>query len=129
MADFYTWNINGVSIPFDMEDAETAQKYQEAASILGQFGNSDTLSNEAERIRADCAVIRSFFAAVFNVETADAIFQDVPDNRRKYLDVLESFVAFIYRQGINAAQRMLRIQKQYVPGMRDHGGDADESAV
>lgn len=127
MTDFYTWNINGVSIPFDMEDAETAQKYQDAASILGRFGNSDTLSNEAERIRADCTVIRSFFAAVFDVETADAIFQDVPDNRRKYLDVFESFVAFAYRQSINAAQRMLRIQKQYVPGMRD--GDADESAV
>lgn len=127
MTDCYTWNINAVSIPFDMEDAETAQKCQDAASILGQFGNSDTLSNEAERIRADCTVIRSFFAAVFDAETADAIFQDVPDNRRKYLDVFESFVAFIYRQSINAAQRMLRIQKQYVPGMRD--GDVDEPVV
>lgn len=129
MTDFYTWNHNGVSVPFDMEDAETAQKYQEAASLLEKFGNNDTLSNEAERIRADCAVIRSFFAAVFDTETADAIFRDIPDNRRKYLDILESFMAFIYKQTINAAQRMLQIAKQYVPGMRNHGGDADESAV
>ena len=38
-------------------------------------------------------------------------------------------MAFIYKQTINAAQRMLQIAKQYVPGMRNHGGDADESAV
>ncbi|MDO4156238.1 MAG: hypothetical protein Q4D37_05610 [Oscillospiraceae bacterium] len=127
MTDFYTWNIHGISIPFDMEDAETAQKYQDAAPIIEQFGNSDTLSNEVERILADCAVVRSFFAAIFDTETADAIFKDIPDNRRKYLDVFDSFVTFVYRQSINAAQRMLRIQQQYVPGMRN--GDTDESVV
>ena len=60
MQDFCTWNVRGLNIPLDLEDAETSKNYQQAAELLKAFGTQEQLSNEAERIRADCAVIRSF---------------------------------------------------------------------
>jgi hypothetical protein len=127
MADYYTWEINGVSVPFDMEDAETAQKYHAAIPIVEQFGQNDMLKNDADCIRSDCNVMRSFFAALFGEETADAIFKDVPINRRFYLNVYESFLSFIYRQTLAAAERIVKIANQYAPGKQ--GGGTDESAV
>ena len=58
MQDFCTWNVRGLNIPLDLEDAETSKNYQQAAELLKAFGTQEQLSNEAERIRADCAVIR-----------------------------------------------------------------------
>ena len=83
----------------------------------------EQLSNEAERIRADCAVIRSFFAAVLGEATTDSLFREIPDNRRMYLDIFEEFLAFVYRQTLAAAQRMTTIIQQYAPR------DSNESAV
>ena len=86
MQDFCTWNVRGLNIPLDLEDAETSKNYQQAAELLKAFGTQEQLSNEAERIRADCAVIRSFFAAVLGEA-----------------------------QTLAAAQRMTTIIQQYAP--------------
>ena len=123
MQDFCIRNIRGLHIPLDLEDAETAEQYQKAAELLKAFGTQEQLSNEAERIRADCAVIRSFFAAVLGETTTDSLFQEIPDNRRSYLDIFEEFLAFVYRQTLAAAQRMTTIIQQYAPR------NSDESAV
>ena len=117
MQDFCTWNVRGLNIPLDLEDAETSKNYQQAV------GTQEQLSNEAERIRADCAVIRSFFAAVLGEATTDSLFREIPDNRRMYLDIFEEFLAFVYRQTLAAAQRMTTIIQQYAPR------DSNESAV
>ena len=123
MQDFCTWNVRGLNIPLDLEDAETSKNYQQAAELLKAFGTQEQLSNEAERIRADCAVIRSFFAAVLGETNTDSLFREIPDNRRMYLDIFEEFLAFVYRQTLAAAQRMTTIIQQYAPR------DSNESAV
>lgn len=123
MQDFCTWNVRGLKIPMDLEDAETSKNYQQAAELLKAFGSQEQLSNEAERIRADCAVIRSFFAAVLGETTTNALFREIPDNRRMYLDIFEEFLTFVYRQTLAAAQRMTTIIQQYAPR------DSNESAV
>ena len=45
MQDFCTWNVRGLNIPLDLEDAETSKNYQQAAELLKAFGTQEQLSN------------------------------------------------------------------------------------
>lgn len=124
--DFLTWNIHGHSFYFDIEDAETAARYENTMRHITELGNYTEESNAADQIRADCTVFRTIFTEMLG-EEAEQLFQEMPDNRRLYFEIYQDFIQFVKRQTIAMNCRILNILKQYVPGMRE--GSEHESAV
>lgn len=59
----YTWEINGVSLEFDIEDADNAEKYQKAFEKFGETEKIITSSeiNSADFIREYCKMFRNLY--------------------------------------------------------------------
>ncbi len=111
MQDMYTVAINGVALHVDAEDAAFMQRYAAAAAIPNQPTKDD-----AEGIRQYCKSFRVFFDTLFGDGTADAVFADVPDNRREYEAVFTQLLKAMFEQRIAAKLRLVEAVKRYAPG-------------
>ena len=112
MQDMYTVAINGVALHVDAEDAAFMQRYDTAAAAIP---NQPTKDN-AEGIRQYCKAFRVFFDTLFGDGTADAVFADVPDNRREYEAVFTQLLKAMFEQRIAAKLRLVEAVKRYAPG-------------
>lgn len=118
MNDFCTWEINGLKFKLDMEDADTAERYQKATENFEKFDKTDEIFGMGDQIRRVCEIFRMFFIDVLGKD-AEKIFKDMPDNTRLYYDVYDSFLKFVHKQKVAAACRWLDLTKKYVPGMQE----------
>lgn len=116
MEENYIWKINGAEIEFDMEDAETAERYTSALGILSE---ADELRKSdidyPTFIHRYCEVFRKFYDAVFGNGASEKIFDGIKDNIRKYDEVYDSMLSFIVSQKINSAKRINTIISRYAP--------------
>lgn len=112
MQDMYTVAINGVALQVDAEDAAFMQRYAAAAAAIP----SQPTKDDADGIRQYCKSFRVFFDVLFGDGTADAVFADVPDNRREYEAVFTQLLKAMFEQRIAAKLRLVEAVKRYAPG-------------
>lgn len=112
MQDMYTVAINGVALHVDAEDAAFMQRYAAAAAAIP----SQPTKDDADGIRQYCKSFRVFFDVLFGDGTADAVFADVPDNRREYEAVFTQLLKAMFEQQIAAKLRLVEAVKRYAPG-------------
>ena len=113
----YTWEINGVSLEFDIEDADNAEKYQKAFEKFGETEKIITSSeiNSADFIREYCKMFRNLYDDIFGKGTSDKIFSGIKDNSRKYDEIYAEFLNFIRNQSEKAAERKNNLAVKYCP--------------
>lgn len=112
MQDMYTVAINGVALHVDAEDAAFMQRYAAAAAAIP----SQPTKDDADGIRQYCKSFRVFFDVLFGDGTADAVFADVPDNRREYEAVFTQLLKAMFEQRVAAKLRLVEAVKRYAPG-------------
>ena len=106
----YTWEINGVSLEFDIEDADNAEKYQKA---FEKFGETEKIITSSEINY--CKMFRNLYDDIFGKGTSDKIFSKIKDNSRKYDEIYAQFVDFISGQSLKAAERRNKLAEKYSP--------------
>ena len=112
MQDLCTVAINGVALHVDAEDAAFMQRYAAAAAAIPNQPTKD----DADGIRQYCKMFRTFFDTLFGDGTADAVFADVPDNRREYEAAFMTLLKAMFEQRIAAKLRLVEAVKRYAPG-------------
>lgn len=112
MQDMYTVAINGVALHVDAEDAAFMQRYAAAAAAIP----SQPTKDDADGIRQYCKSFRVFFDTLFGGGTADAVFADVPDNRREYEKIFMQLLKAMFEQRVAAKLRLVEAVKRYAPG-------------
>ena len=114
--NLYIWDINNIELELDMEDADTAERYNSALGILKEADEvKNTDVDYVSSIRQYCAIFRKFYDFLFGDGTSAKIFADIKDNTRKYDEVYESFLDFIRIQRIEADNRVSRMIQRYSP--------------
>lgn len=109
------WEINGLSIEFDIEDLETAEKLDKALIELQKAEKSTPKgSTMAESIKIYCKTLENFFISIFGDETTKQIFSGVKINQRLYDEIFMSFCDLVDEQKIKREERSKRFQR-YVP--------------
>lgn len=112
MQDMYTVAINGVALHVDAEDAAFMQRYAAAAAAIP----SQPTKDDADGIRQYCKSFRVFFDVLFGDGTADAVFADVPDNRREYEKIFMQLLKAMFEQRVAAKLRLVEAVQRYAPG-------------
>ena len=113
--DYTTWNINGLQLQLDMQDAVVAERYEAALAALGETEkNLPKTGTLSERIRAFCSMFRCFFDHIFGEGTAQQIFGD-SYNAREHGEVYENFLEFVSNQRGSLDDLGNRLSSRYSP--------------
>lgn len=115
MEDLTIWKINGLELHLDIEDADTAEKYETAMDVLAENAPKDKSAGAAAYIRAYCNAFRMLYDTLFGAGTAAQIFDGVPDNIRKYTVVYGEFLAFVAKQAAQSQAEMVQLKRKYLP--------------
>ena len=114
MENIYIWTVNGCEFEIDMEDAETAEKYDSAIAVLEDAENIE-FSTLSKKIRAYCKAFRDFYDTLLGENASEKIFAGINDNCRKYDEIYSSLLDFIAKQRAISSNRMNEISKKYAP--------------
>lgn len=110
------WEIAGLSLPFDLEDADTMERYEKAFEALAaQQAKVEAETRGSARIRAYCMAFRKLFADMFGAEAAEKIFAGVPMRAAAHEEIYDSFLDFCRRQTDAAAAARAERMGKYLP--------------
>jgi hypothetical protein len=114
-----TWEINGVSLPLDLEDADAMERYERAfEEMAAEEKQLPKDGRNSERIRAYCNLFRRLYDRIFGDGTAERIFKDTPTSAVAYDDVYYQFLAFIREQTVQAARQRAERLEKYRPNRK-----------
>ena len=112
---YYVWNINGHSFELDMQDVETARRYEKAFSVMADDEkNLPKDGMDSDRILAYCMMFRHLFDNILGEGAADLIFGE-KNNARIMNEVYEDFLAFVAGQGAALAESQSRMLERFSP--------------
>jgi len=110
------WEINGISLPLDLEDVDVMERYENAFQLMQQDEISIPKDGKAsDRIRAYCNLYRKLYDNLFGAGTADKIFAGKPMSAAVYESTYLSFLDFVSAQTAAAAERRNAILTKYQP--------------
>ena len=111
-----SWEINGQTFPFDLEDADIMERYENAfEAMAAEEAQITAESKKSAQIRAYCMLYRNLFDALFGDGTADKIFAGKPMNAAEHEAVYDSFLDFVRKQTAAAAERRAARIGKYLP--------------
>lgn len=113
------WEINGVSLELDLEDADVMERYEKAFDIMAE--SEKTLPKDgraSERIRAYCKLFADLFDNIFGAGTSEKIFKGVPVSAAAYEDVYTSFLDAVKAMKMSSVQRRAQMLEKYKPQNR-----------
>lgn len=111
-----TWKINGLELTLDMEDADTAERYESAFELMIKEENeTKNITKLSEKIRSYCKIFRNLYDRIFGEGTSAKIFENVPENCAEYDRIYCDFLDFVKNQQSDSAQRKSRILAKYSP--------------
>lgn len=111
-----TWEINGCSLLFDLEDLETVRRHEEAFAQMEEDEKKVAEEEKAsDRILAYCSMYRKLYDRLFGDGTAERIFDGVPVNASVYDDVYSQFLEFVRKQGAETAKQKAERFGKYIP--------------
>lgn len=113
-----TWEINGLELELDIEDAETSEKYFSAFEKMEQKEKEIQKNGKySEFIKAYSNMFYELFDNLFGTGTAEKIF-DGKKNARLCDEVYDNFLSFVKKQSEEALNRRNSIKTKYNPNNR-----------
>ena len=110
------WEINGLSLELDLQDADTSERYEKAFDNMKADENSLPKDGKlSDRIRAYCKIFRDLFDSLFGEGAAEKIFAGVPDNADRYDEIYFDFLDFVAKQKNDIIQRKAERFAKYAP--------------
>ncbi|EDP11297.1 DUF6673 family protein [Amedibacillus dolichus] len=107
------WEVNGMKLPFDFDDADTMDRYMEAIMQLQEDAkNIATEGTRADEIRSYCALFDKMYDHIFGAGTADKIFEG-RKNIRLYDKTYDDFIGFVKRCRMQTQQAMMNKVNKY----------------
>ena len=96
--------INGVELEFDLLDADTAEKYDEALSEVSGIEDKVTGMSTGESIRYQCNTIFDVFNTIFGEGTDKMIFGEKV-HLGKCLDAFETLITEANKQAEDTSKK------------------------
>ncbi len=113
------WEINGVSLPLDLDDADAMERVEDAFDAMEQEEKQIPKDGKlSARIRAYCNLFRNLFDRIFGEGTSEQIFKDKPMKTEIYDEAYVSFLECIRTQKEKAAQERRDRLNRYRPNRR-----------
>lgn len=113
--DATVWRINGHEFVLDIQDADTAERYEEAFSRMGQEEkNLPKDGKHSAWLRAYCGMFRNLFDHIFGNGAAVKILGE-KDNTRVATETYEDFLNFIAAQQEPLAALQNRVINRFSP--------------
>ena len=110
------WEINGISLPLDLEDAEVMERYEKAFDDMAAEEKTIRIDGRASgRIRAYCMLFRNLFDTLFGTGTAEQIFAGKPMSAAVHEEVYMDFLKFVTAQTSAANERRAVLLDKYRP--------------
>lgn len=110
------WEINGISLPLDLEDVEVMERYEKAFDTMADAEKTIRIDGRASgRIRAYCMLYRNLFDNLFGAGTADKIFAGKPMSAAMHEEAYASLLDFVKAQTAAATERRNTLLKKYQP--------------
>ena len=108
------WKINGLELTLDMEDADTAERYESAFEVMTkEERETRNIAKLSKKIRAYCRIFRNLYDGIFGEGTSAKIFENVPENCAEYDRIYYDFLDFVKNQQSDSAQRRNEILAKY----------------
>lgn len=111
-----SWEINGISLPLDLSDADIMARYEDAFEEMKK--DETTIPKDgrgSEWIRGYCQMYRNLYDRIFGEGTADRIFAGQPTSSEVYENVYDSFLTFVTAQTAGIAERRAAFLSKYTP--------------
>lgn len=110
------WNIKGLNLPFDNQNAEFMKRYEVAFDRMAEEAKALPKDGKAsERIIAYCQVFRNLFDRMFGEGTSEKIYDDVPMSIESYDEIYENFLDFVRECNIESAKKRADFMSKYSP--------------
>ena len=110
------WEINGISLPLDLEDVEVMERYENAFDAMTSEEKTIRIDGRASgRIRAYCMLFRNLFDHLFGDGTAEKIFAGKPMSAAVHEEVYMDFLKFVTAQTSAANERRAVLLDKYRP--------------
>ena len=110
------WEINGISLPLDLSDADVMARYEAAFEAMKQDETDIPRDGRAsERIRGYCRMYRNLYDRIFGEGTAARIFDGLPTSSEVYENVYASFLDFVMGQTTEIANRRAAFLSRFTP--------------
>lgn len=110
-----TWEINGNSFPFDLQDVDNMERYEAAFMEMSEEEKALPKDGKnSERLRAYCRMFRKLFDKLLGDGASTAIFGE-KDNARQMTMVYESFLEFARSQQTEIEETKNRIVNRFSP--------------
>lgn len=111
-----TWEINGLSLELDMEDAEVQERYENAFEQMAE--EEKTIKNDgkmSEFTRSYCNLFIRLYDRIFGEGTSEKIFAGVPVSITRYTEIYEDFLEFVGHQVSDANTHIKEKLAKYRP--------------
>ena len=110
------WEINGISLPLDLEDADVMERYEDAFDAMAAEEKKIPKDGRRSAVyRAYCKLYRDLFDRLFGDGTADKLFAGQPTSAEVYETAYASFLDFARAQTAAAAERRNALLTKYQP--------------
>lgn len=110
------WEINGLSLELDLEDADCMERYENAFEKMSEEEKQIPKDGKASvRIRAYCRLFRNLYDRLFGEGTSEKLFEGVPENTDAYDEVYYKFLNFVTAQRTAAAAKRNEKLSKYRP--------------
>lgn len=111
-----TWEINGVSLPLDLSDADVMARYEDAFEAMSRDEAGIPKDGRgSERIRGYCQMYRNLYDRIFGEGIAARIFDGQPTSSEVYENVYASFMDFVMGQTTEIANRRAAFLSRFTP--------------
>lgn len=109
------WEINGKTFELDLEDADTAERYEEAFDKMGDEEKKMPKDGKAsEKIRAYCKLFENLYDRLFGEGSGKAILGEKA-NTRICNEVYDDFLNFVSTQKSQTLAQQSSIVSKYSP--------------
>ena len=113
------WEINGLSLELDLDDADVMERYEKAFDIMSAEEKALPKDGKgSEQIRAYCNMFRHLYDNIFGEGTAEKIFNGIPTSASAYDDIYFSFLDAVKRIKTETIQSRADRLAKYRPANR-----------
>lgn len=110
------WEIKGLSLAFDNQDAEFMKRYENAFDLMSEEAKAMPKDGKAsDMIIAYCQVFRNLFDRIFEEGTSEKIFAGVPVNIESYNEIYDNFLDFVLKCNVEGAKKRAELLSKYAP--------------
>ena len=102
------YEYNGTTLPFDIYDVDTLERYENAMIKLGKAEKAIPKDGkQSDIIRAECEALRTAFDDILGEGTADQLFGD-RRSMAELMDAYETLIATVEEQRLAMQTRVAK---------------------